>query len=95
MHQRLGRLGKSARMYYFTYGPSCADGAGRFVFKMMILYSKSDEFCIENDESCIKNGRNPQNPYVAAGGWASHGSELAFVFGCGFSRRILICCQES
>jgi hypothetical protein len=53
MHQRLGRLGKSARLYYFEYGPSCVDGARKY----------------------------PGNPYTAAGGWASHGTELAFVFG--------------
>merc|ERR1740130_2105546 len=53
MHQRLGRLGKSARMFYFEYGPGCNDYASQ----------------------------NAENPYVAAGGWASHGSEIQFVFG--------------
>lgn len=57
---RYGQLGKTARMYYFTYGPSCSDKADR-------MWGTSSPY------------RNSE-----AGEWASHASEIAYVFGNSF-----------
>ena len=58
---RYGQLGKTARMYYFTYGPSCSDKADS-AWGTTSPYRKSE----------------------AGGGWASHASEIAYVFGNSF-----------
>ncbi len=59
---RYGQLGKTARMYYFTYGPSCSDKADH-EWGTSSPYRKSE----------------------AGGVWASHASEIAYVFGNSFS----------